>query len=144
MISILFFWTTWPVGRTYTLRQLLTLYTLTSVCISSLLFSIHSLSCWQGEFVEQSKAFLVGDHFPYSRHLNLWFRGNIVRRNYKLITQRVQRVNTMFNFPFSLDPDEDPLGVLLMIDFYALQSEQFSFLIRLFEEWEVNSVQWIS
>lgn len=24
-----------------------------------------------------------------------------------------------------------------MIDFYALQSEQFSFLIRLFEEWEV-------
>lgn len=36
----------------------------------------------------------------------------------------------------SLEPDEDPLGVLLMIDFYALQSEQFSFLIRLFEEWE--------
>ena len=58
-----------------------------------------------------------------------------------LITLKVQRVNKMFNFPFSLDPDEDPLGVLLMIDFYALQSEQFSFLIRLFEEWEVNSVQ---
>ncbi|KAK2554743.1 Transcription factor 25 [Acropora cervicornis] len=36
----------------------------------------------------------------------------------------------------NLDPDEDPLGVLLMIDFYALQSEQFTFLIRLFEEWE--------
>ena len=58
-----------------------------------------------------------------------------------LITLKVQRVNKMFNFPFSLDPDEDPLGVLLMIDFYALQSEQFSFLIRLFEEWEVNNVQ---
>ena len=58
-----------------------------------------------------------------------------------LITLRGQRVNTMFNFPFSLDPDEDPLGVLLMIDFYALQSEQFSFLIRLFEEWEVNNLQ---
>ena len=58
-----------------------------------------------------------------------------------LITLKVQRVNTMFNFPFSLDPDEDPLGVLLMIDFYALQSEQFSFLIRLFEEWEVNNLQ---
>ncbi|CAH3171003.1 unnamed protein product, partial [Porites lobata] len=36
----------------------------------------------------------------------------------------------------SMDPEEDPLGVLLMIDFYALRSEQFSFLIRLFEEWE--------
>ena len=43
-------------------------------------------------------------------------------------------------FSFSLDPEEDPLGILLMIDFYALRSEQFSFLIRLFEEWEV----WIS
>ena len=40
-------------------------------------------------------------------------------------------------FFFSLDPDEDPLGVLLMIDFYALQSEQFSFLVRFYEEWEV-------
>lgn len=36
----------------------------------------------------------------------------------------------------NLDPDGDPLGVLLMIDFYALRAEQFSFLIRLFEEWE--------
>ena len=29
--------------------------------------------------------------------------------------------------------------VLLMIDFYALRSEQFSFLIRMFEEWEVSA-----
>ena len=29
----------------------LTLYTLTSVCIFSILFSIHLLVCWQGEFV---------------------------------------------------------------------------------------------
>lgn len=36
----------------------------------------------------------------------------------------------------SLDPDGDPLCVLLMIDFYALRSEQYSFLVRLFEEWE--------
>ncbi|XP_068722284.1 ribosome quality control complex subunit TCF25-like isoform X2 [Montipora capricornis] len=35
----------------------------------------------------------------------------------------------------NLDPDEDPLAVLLMIDFYALRSEQFDFLVRLFEEW---------
>ena len=28
----------------------LTLYTLTSVCIFYILFSIHSLMCWQGEF----------------------------------------------------------------------------------------------
>ena len=30
---------------------ILTLYTLTSVCIFSILFSIHFLRCWQGEFV---------------------------------------------------------------------------------------------
>ena len=39
---------------------------------------------------------------------------------------------------YSLDPDSDPLGTLLMIDYYALKSEQYSFLIRLFNEWEVS------
>ena len=32
-------------------KTLLTLYTLTSVCIFSILFSIHFLKCWMGEFV---------------------------------------------------------------------------------------------
>ena len=39
---------------------------------------------------------------------------------------------------FSFDPEGDPLGVLLMIDFFALRSEQYHFLIRLFQEWEVS------
>ena len=38
-------------------------YTLTSVCIFSIVFFIHFLRCWQGEFVEQSRATSVGDHF---------------------------------------------------------------------------------
>ena len=41
---------------------------------------------------------------------------------------------------FSLDPDSDPLGVLLMIDHFALRSDQHQFLIRLFDEWEVSTV----
>ena len=53
----------------------LTLYTLTSLCIFSILFSIHFQRCWQGEFLYQSKAFLDGDHFLYSCDLNVWFRG---------------------------------------------------------------------
>ncbi|XP_062501672.1 ribosome quality control complex subunit TCF25-like isoform X2 [Corticium candelabrum] len=36
----------------------------------------------------------------------------------------------------SLDPDNDPLCVLLMMDFYALRAEEFRFLIRMFNEWE--------
>lgn len=36
----------------------------------------------------------------------------------------------------SFDPDNDPMCVLLMIDFYALRSEEFAFLIRLYKEWE--------
>ena len=36
---------------------------------------------WQREFVKQSRASLVGDHFLYSRDLNVWFRGDNVRRN---------------------------------------------------------------
>ena len=41
-------------------KVLLTLYTQTSVCIFSILFSRHFLRCWQGEF---SIASFVGDHF---------------------------------------------------------------------------------
>ena len=78
--------------------MLLTLYTLTSVCIFSILFSIHFQRGWQGEFVQQSRAALVGDHllhshnfhFLYSRDLNVWFRGGIVMRNLMLITFRCQ------------------------------------------------------
>ncbi|EDO46412.1 predicted protein, partial [Nematostella vectensis] len=39
-------------------------------------------------------------------------------------------------FLLSLDPDSDPLCALLMIDFFALTSDQYSFLLRLYEEWE--------
>ena len=41
-------------------KVLLILYTQTSVCIFSILFSRHFLRCWQGEF---SIASFVGDHF---------------------------------------------------------------------------------
>ncbi|XP_067928333.1 ribosome quality control complex subunit TCF25-like [Watersipora subatra] len=34
-----------------------------------------------------------------------------------------------------LDPDVDPLCVLLMIDFYALRSEEFSYLLQLYQLW---------
>ena len=49
------------------------LSTPTSVCIFSILFSIHFLWCWQGEFVEQSRASLVGDQFLDSQDLNVFF-----------------------------------------------------------------------
>ena len=41
-----------------------------------------------------------------------------------------------FFFFFSLDPDVDPLCIILMIDFYALRSEQYLYLIRMYSEWE--------
>ena len=59
----------------------LILYTLTSVCIFSILFSIHFLRRWQGEFVYQSKALSIGDHFLHSHDLNVGFSGDILRRN---------------------------------------------------------------
>ena len=72
----------------------LTLYTLTSVCIFSILFSIHFPRCWQWEFVSPSRASLVGDHCLYSLNLNVWFRGETVRRNYMLVTLGVKWVCT--------------------------------------------------
>ena len=62
-----------------------TLYTLTSVCIFSILFSIHFQRGWQGEFVSQSRAVLVGDHLFYSHDFHVWFKGDIVRRNWMLV-----------------------------------------------------------
>ena len=53
------------------LLPLSTLYTLTSVCIFSILLSRHFLGFWQGEFVQQSRASLVGDHLLYSHDLNV-------------------------------------------------------------------------
>lgn len=60
---------------------LLTLYTLASICIYSILPPTHFLCYWQGEFVQQSTASFVGDHFCYSHDCYVWFRCDIVRRN---------------------------------------------------------------
>lgn len=38
----------------------------------------------------------------------------------------------------SLDPDNDPLAIILLIDFYALRSKQHDFLIQLYKEWETS------
>ena len=59
----------------------ITLYTLTLESIFFIPFSINFLRCWKGEFVEKSEAALIGDHFLYSHDLNVWFRGDIVRRD---------------------------------------------------------------
>ena len=59
----------------------LTLYTLTSVFIFSTLVSVHLLRCWKGEFVWQAGVSLVHDQFLYSHDINVWFSGDIVRRN---------------------------------------------------------------
>lgn len=36
----------------------------------------------------------------------------------------------------SLSPSDDPLGVVLTIDFYALRSREYGWLIEFFNEWE--------
>ncbi|XP_030877829.1 transcription factor 25, partial [Leptonychotes weddellii] len=38
----------------------------------------------------------------------------------------------------SLEPDEDPLCMLLLIDHLALRARNYEYLIRLFQEWEVG------
>uniref|UniRef100_A0A8B9KEJ1 Transcription factor 25 n=1 Tax=Astyanax mexicanus TaxID=7994 RepID=A0A8B9KEJ1_ASTMX len=38
----------------------------------------------------------------------------------------------------SLDPDNDPLFMLLLIDFLCLRCREYASLIRLYEEWEVH------
>ena len=40
-------------------------------------------------------------------------------------------------FYFSLDPDDDPLCTLLVMDYYAIKSEQYSYFVQLYDEFEV-------
>ena len=49
--------------------------------------------CWEGEFVEQSRASLVEDLYPDPCDLSIWFMGDIVRRNKMVVTVRGLRVN---------------------------------------------------
>ena len=43
-----------------------------------------------------------------------------------------------FSLCASLDPDGDPLCMLLLIDFLSLRSREYHFLLRLYQEWEVR------
>lgn len=36
----------------------------------------------------------------------------------------------------ALDPEEDPLAIVLAIDFYALRAREYQWLVEFFEEWE--------
>ena len=56
-------------GHAFLHRGGLTIHNLKSVCIFSILFSIHFLRSFQGEFVSQLRASLVGDHFLHSPDL---------------------------------------------------------------------------
>ena len=51
-----------------------------SVGMFFILFSIHFLGCTHEEFVWLSRASWVGDHFLYSRDLNVWLRSYVVVR----------------------------------------------------------------
>ena len=59
----------------------LSFYSLTSVWIFSMLLPRHFQGFWQGEFVQQWRAFLIDDHLLYPHDLNVWFRGDVARRN---------------------------------------------------------------
>ena len=60
----------------------LTLYSLTLICIFSILFSTHFLRCWLRRICIQSQAslILVGDHFLYSHNLSVKLSDATVRR----------------------------------------------------------------
>ena len=71
----------------------LTLCNPTSVCIFSILFSIHLLRMLTRRICLRIKSFFFGDHSLYSCNLNVWFRGDIVRRNRILVTLRGSKIH---------------------------------------------------
>ena len=73
-----------------------------SVWIFSILFFVYFVYRWQGEFVYQSRASLDGDHVHYFSDLNLRFRGDIIWRDYMLVTYRGQRFKVIPPYLFTL------------------------------------------
>ena len=106
----------------------LTRYTLTSVCIFSILCSIYFLRCWQGEFVWQSRASLVGGHFVYSCDFNVWFRGDIVGRNRTLVTHLIQDLKKLMKSPFCY-----------LLDILTLESYFCFFLVPMIKQWTFSA-----
>ena len=41
-----------------------------------------------------------------------------------------------FPFCFSLDPEEDPLCTLLLMDYYCIKAEEYTYFVQLYEEYE--------
>lgn len=39
----------------------------------------------------------------------------------------------------SFDPENDPLAMILVIDYFALRAQQYEWLIQLYEEWEITN-----
>ena len=44
----------------------------------------------------------------------------------------------MLQILLNLDPDEDPLAAILMVDFYALRSREFKWILDLHAVWNVD------
>lgn len=44
----------------------------------------------------------------------------------------------IFKTILSLDPENDPLAIILLIDFYAIRSKQYDFLVELYKEWDAS------
>ena len=72
-----------------------TLWPLPSMCIFSILFSLHFLWWCQGEFVSQSRASLSKWSFLSFFDLNFWIRDDIVKRNKIIVSFRRERVTVI-------------------------------------------------
>lgn len=103
----------------------LTLYTLTSVCIFSILISIQFLRHWQEEFVQASGASLVGDRFLYSWDPNLWLPENIVTNDEMLVPlwgQRENKIILLTNLtPYVSQGVQSHIGNSLLTSFNQLK-----------------------
>ena len=58
--------------------------------------------------------YLAGERLTFFADLQIWF----------------------ISFFSSLDPDTDPLCALLMIDFYAIRSDEYGYLTQLYDVWD--------
>ena len=99
----------------------LTIYPLTSIIIFSVLFSVHFLRCWQGEFVQQWR---VSFGLPYS--VKWSFVMNLLEFDFKKSAKikNAQNLKINFNGNYLQVPKERINIVLLLTEFHGVEGGQ--------------------
>lgn len=81
----------------------------------------------------------VGERAPLLSPKNVWIGTSISSYYVSIVSANyVLAFSAICFYCYRLDPDNDPLCVTLLLDYYAIRAEQYQYLVRLYREWDAE------